>query len=188
VEACVRDRAERQILSALREGRRQAYEAVVDAHYGSIYRFLLFLTRRASLAEDLTQEVFTAAWGALDRFEGRASIRTWLHRIAYNTFVDTQRRQGRQAAGVETLGQPPGAAVSDPVSQAMATEEADRVREALEGLAVDDRATLVLHYIEGLSYREMAQVLDQPSGTVKWLTRRALTRLRQQLTERSHDE
>jgi RNA polymerase sigma-70 factor (ECF subfamily) len=188
VEACVRDEAERQILSALREGRREAYELVVDRHYGSVYRFLLFLTRQASAAEDLTQEVFAAAWGALDRFEGRASIQTWLHRIAYNTFVDAQRRQGRQAAGVEMLEHAGAEAVGDPVAQAVATEEAGRVREALERLAVDDRATLVLHYLEGLSYREMAQVLDRPGGTVKWLTRRALTRLRQQLTERSHDE
>jgi len=159
------------MLSALREGRREAYEAVVETHYGSVYRFLLFLTRQASVAEDLTQEVFTAAWRALDRFEGRASLRTWLQRIAYNTFVDAQRRQGRRAAGVERLEQQPVEAVGDPVSEAVATEEAGRVRKALERLAVDDRAALVLHYMEGLSYREMAQVLDQPSGTVKWLTR-----------------
>ena len=115
VEACVRDKAERQILSALREGRREAYEAVIDAHYGSVYRFLMFLTREASLAEDLTQEVFTAAWGALGRFEGRASIKTWLHRIAYNTFVDVRvalgprwacrpPRRARRGAGATPLG------------------------------------------------------------------------------------
>lgn len=184
----MRDRAERQILSALREGRREAYEAVVGTHYGSVYRFLLFLTREASLAEDLTQEVFTAAWGALDRFEGRASIKTWLHRIAYNMFVDAQRRQGRHAARIEGLGRPPGEAVSDPVADVVATEEVARVRQALERLAVEDRATLALHYIEGLSYREMARVLDQPGGTVKWLTRRALARLRHQLTEGSDHE
>ncbi|UCD49618.1 MAG: RNA polymerase sigma factor [Phycisphaerales bacterium] len=184
----MRDRAERQILSALREGRREAYEAVVDTHYGSVYRFLLFLTREASLAEDLTQEVFAAAWGSLDRFEGRGSIKTWLHRIAYNRFVDAQRQQGRHAARVEKLGQQPAEAVRDPVSESMATEDTARLRKALEELAVEDRAPLVLHYIEGLSYREMAGVLDQPSGTVKWLTRRALTRLRHQLTERSNHE
>ncbi|NLZ07376.1 MAG: hypothetical protein GXY19_19585 [Phycisphaerae bacterium] len=68
----MRDKAERRILSALREGRREAYEAVIDAHYGSVYRFLVFLTREASLAEDLTQEVFIAAWQALGGFDGRA--------------------------------------------------------------------------------------------------------------------
>ncbi len=177
----MRDKAERQILSALREGRREAYEAVIDAHYGSVYRFLMFLTREASLAEDLTQEVFTAAWGALDRFEGRASIKTWLHRIAYNTFVDVQRRQGRQGAHAEKLGQRHPENARDPVSELVAVEEAARVRQTLERLEADDRAVLVLHYLEGLSYREMAGVLDQPSGTVKWLTRRALERLRHQL-------
>jgi len=184
----VRDRAERRILSALREGRREAYEAVIATHYASVYRFLLFLTREASQAEDLTQEVFTTAWQALDRFEGRASLRTWLHRIAYNTHIDAQRRQGRRTAGVEPLGQRRTEAASDPMSQAVATEEIARVREALARLEVDDRAVLILHYIEGLSYREMADVLAQPRGTVKWLTRRALIRLRQRLMERSGHE
>lgn len=184
----MRDKAERRILSALREGRREAYETVVEMHYRSIYRFLLFLTREAGLAEDLTQEVFTTAWGALDHFEGRASIRTWLHRVAYNAFIDAQRRRGRQAANVKKLGQGHAAAASDPVSEVVATEEIARVREALEGLAVDDRAALVLHYVEGLSYRAMTDVFEKPSGTVKWLTRRALARLRHRLTERPDHE
>jgi len=184
----VRNRAERRILSALREGRREAYEAVVETHYASVYRFLLFLTHEANQAEDLTQEVFIAAWQALDRFEGRASLRTWLHRVAYNTYVDAQRRQGRQTAKVETLGQRHAEAASDAMSEVAAAEEITRAREALERLDVDDRAVLILHYIEGLSYREMAEVLDQPPGTVKWLTRRALVRLRQRLMEGSSHE
>jgi hypothetical protein len=62
VETRVRGRAERRILEALREGRREAYEDVIDAHYASIYRLLLFLTRDATAAEDMTQEVFASAW------------------------------------------------------------------------------------------------------------------------------
>jgi RNA polymerase sigma-70 factor (ECF subfamily) len=161
---------------------------VVEIHYRSVYRFLLFLTREASQAEDLTQEVFTTAWLALGRFEGRASIGTWLHRVAYHAFIDAQRRQGRQGASVEKLGQRPAEAASDPVSEVAATEEIARVRGALAELAVDDRAAVVLHYIEGLSYREMADVLEKPRGTVKWLTRRALARLRHRLTERANHE
>ena len=178
----MRGRAERRILSALREGRREAYEAIIDAHYASVYRFLVLLTHDGSLAEDLTQEVFTAAWKGLDGFEGRASIKTWLHRIAYNAFVDNQRQQGRRAACAEAIDRRCRESVSDPVASLETAEDLIRVRDALEGLEMDDRSVLVLHYVEGLSYREMADVLDRPSGTVKWLTGRALARLRRQLT------
>jgi len=177
----VRDRAERRIFSDLREGRREAYEAVIDAHYGSVYRFLLYLTGESSLAEDLTQEVFASAWAAIDRYQGRASIRTWLHRIAYNAHVDAHRRRGRREALAATVDRPSSEAVVDPVAQASVAEDIASMRQALAELDTDDRAVLVLHYVEGLSYREMAQVLEQPTGTVKWLTSRALRRLRSQM-------
>lgn len=181
----MRDKAERRVLSALREGRREAYEAVIDAHYGSVYRLLVFLTREASLAEDLTQEVFIAAWRALGGFDGRASIKTWLYRIAYNTFVDAQRRRARQAVCAEALGRHCADGTCDPVSELVAAEDVVRIRKTLEMLDEDDRSVLVLHYVEGLSYREMANALGRPSGTVKWLTGRALERLRQRLTGRT---
>ncbi len=177
----MRDRAERRILSDLREGRREAYEAVIDAHYGSVYRFLLYLTGESSLAEDLTQDVFTSAWAAIGRYQGRASIRTWLHRIAYNAHVDAHRRRGRRELLAGGFEKPSSETVVDPAVEASAAEEVVHMRQALAELDADDRAVLVLHYIEGLSYREMAQVLEQPSGTVKWLTSRALRRLRSQM-------
>jgi RNA polymerase sigma-70 factor (ECF subfamily) len=184
----VRDRSEKRLVKALRERRREAYEDVIDAHYASVYRLLLFLTRNASLAEDLTQEVFTSAWGAIDEFRGASSIATWLHRIAYHSFVDAQRRQERDrslAAGLSEGG--PGMA-ADPLSRVMADEHLGRICRALEDLRVEERAILLLHYVDGLSYREMAGVLGQPEGTIKWLTSCALEKLRTRLTERQNHE
>ena len=175
------DKAERQTLAALREGRHVAYEAVIDAHYASIYRLLLLLSGDKHLAEDLTQEVFTAAWQAIRTFRGHASIRTWLHRIAYNTFVDMQRRQLRAGRPTEGLSSHRSDASDDPLSLVMVGERATAVCEALQHLDAEERAVLILHYVEGLSYREMAKVLDRPGGTVKWLTSRAIDRLRRQL-------
>jgi RNA polymerase sigma-70 factor (ECF subfamily) len=179
----VRDRSERRILKALRERRRGAYEDVIDAHYASVYRFLLFLTRDASLAEDLTQEVFASAWGAIDDFRGDSSIKTWLHRIAYHSFVDVQRRRERDRSLAAGLSQGEPGMAADPLSRVMADEHLGRIYRALENLDVNDRAVLLLHYMDGLSYREMARVLGQPDGTVKWMTHRALEELRTRLTE-----
>ncbi len=69
----------------------------------------------------------------------------------------------------------------------MAGDEARRLHEALHGLDAADRGVLVLHYLQGLSYREMAEVLDEPTGTVKWRTAEALARLRALLGEEVSD-
>ena len=72
----------------------------------------------------------------------------------------------------------PEIAPSDPLDSAIANDEARHLYRALHGLDAPDRAVLVLHYLQGLSYREMAAVLDEPVGTVKWRTSEALNRLR----------
>ncbi len=180
----MRDTSEKRIVKALRERRREAYEGVIDAHYASVYRFLLFLARDANLAEDLTQEVFASAWDAIDNFRGDSSVKTWLHRIAYHSFVDVQRRRERDRSLAAELSQGEPDVAADPLSQVMADEHLGRIYQALENLDVNERAVLLLHYLDGLSYREMARVLGQPDGTVKWMTNRALEKLRTGLAER----
>lgn len=175
----MRDRSERRTLKALRERRHEAYEQVIDAHYGSVYRLLLFLTRDRSLAEDLTQDVFASAWAAIHEFRGDASIRTWLHRIAYNAFLDTRRRREREKKLVATLSERPPGMADNPLAGIMADEHLSRVYRALGHLDPDERTMIVLHYVEGLTYREMAQVLGRPDGTLKWMINRALGKLRQ---------
>jgi RNA polymerase sigma-70 factor (ECF subfamily) len=180
-ETPVRDRTERRTLKALRARRHEVYEQVIDAHYGSIYRLLLFLTRDASLAEDITQDVFASAWGAIHDFRGDASIRTWLHRIAYNAFLDLQRRRERESKFTAKLYDQRPEVAADPLAGIMADEQLARVCGALDGLDVSERAVLVLHYIDGLTYREMAQVLGRSDGTLKWMINRALGKLRKRL-------
>jgi RNA polymerase sigma-70 factor (ECF subfamily) len=181
-EARVRGTWERGILRKLRRRQHEAYEAVVDAYYGSVHRLTLFLTGDAELAEDLTQEVFASAWDAIDRFQGRASVRTWLHRIAYHCVVDARRRRDRERALTRKIADQATEA-TDPVSKIVADERLAQVYAVLSSLSDDERALLVLHYIEGLSYREVATILDRPNGTVKWLTSRALEKLRKRLVE-----
>jgi RNA polymerase sigma-70 factor, ECF subfamily len=177
------------LLSEIRAGRPEACAEFVRAHYQPIYRFLAHLTRDAHLAEDLTQETFAAAWENLGSFEGRSSLGTWLHRIAYGKFVDSQRSRQRRAALLGPLRDHAGiAAEIDPLQAAADDDEARHLLATLERLDPPDRAVLVLHYLQELSYRQMAEVLDEPSGTVKWRTSVALERLRNLLTtELNHD-
>jgi RNA polymerase sigma-70 factor (ECF subfamily) len=170
------------LLSNLRAGRPEACAGLIRAHYQKVYRFLVHLTRDIHQAEDLTQETFAAAWEKITTFQGRATLATWLHRIAYTKFIDAQRAQRRATRILERLPGPKGSP-ADPYETIMADEESQRLYQTLQGLDAPDRTLIVLHYLQGLSYREMASVLDEPTGTVKWRTAEALNRLRALLSE-----
>jgi RNA polymerase sigma-70 factor, ECF subfamily len=177
---------DQRLAKDIRSGCPEACAELVRGHYQKVYRFLLHLTRDVHAAEDLTQETFATAWQKLATFEGRAALATWLHRIAYTKFIDARRAEGRAAVLREGFLETPVSS-ADPIETMMADEEAQRLYQLLYGLDVSERTVLVLHYLQGLSYREMASVLDEPSGTIKWRTSEALNRLRILLTDEVPD-
>jgi RNA polymerase sigma-70 factor, ECF subfamily len=168
---------DQRLLSNLRAGRPEACAELVRVHYQRVYRFLVHLTRDVHQAEDLTQETFTAAWEKIASFQGRAALGTWLHRIAYRKFIDAQRAERCSAGMLERLTSSKGSP-ADPLDAVTAHDEAQQMYQGLDRLPAPERIVLVLHYLQGLSYREMAVVLDEPSGTVKWRTAQALHHLR----------
>jgi len=176
----------RQTLKDLHKGRRRAYEEVVLRNYKAVYRFMVYLTRDISLAEELTQETFTSAWANIESFEARASIATWLHRIAYRKFIDSTRCLQRNAALIAGLKEENNNArrSSDPLQGLTADEHTRLLYEAMRSLKQDEYIAILLHYIQGLSFRQVAKVLKLPVGTVKWQNSRALEKLRQYLSGR----
>jgi RNA polymerase sigma-70 factor, ECF subfamily len=175
------------LLRGLRAGRPEASAELVRVHYQPVYRLLAHLTRDVHRAEDLTQETFITAWEKIGGFQQKSSLRTWLHRIAYTKFVDSQRTRQR-AEGLRDRIEPSPVRSVDPLDAAAADDEANKLHRALDQLDESDRGLLVLHYLQGLSYREMSVVLDEPSGTVKWRTHLALERLRELLPEEVGDD
>lgn len=182
----MRRRSERQNLRDLRKGRREAFEATICEHYKSIYRFVAHLSGDASLAEDLTQETFVSAWANISGYKGRASLGTWLHKIAYNKFIDSGRMLDRRAALIAGLKKdgPDILEVSDPFYRLIKDEHSLLLYESMHRLDSAEYLVIVLHYVQGFSFRDMAIVLDESVGTVKWRTSQALKRLRAFLTGR----
>ena len=178
--------AKRPSKGKLSKVRAEACRALVCDHYEAIYRFMAYLTRDTNLAEELTQEAFACAWENMDSFRGRARLRTWLHRIAYHRFVDWCRRVERDAALAATVKMQRSGAVQnqDPCDKLAQDEHQELLYGALKKLNLPESTVIVLHYIQGLSYRQMAKVLDEPAGTVKWRTSGALKKLRALLTGR----
>jgi RNA polymerase sigma-70 factor (ECF subfamily) len=177
---------DQDLLSNLRAGRPEACAELVRAHYQKVYRLLVHLTRDVHQAEDLTQETFAAAWERIATFQARSTLATWLHRIAYTKFIDAQRAARRAAGMLERL-MSPKVSPSDPFDTVVADDEAQRLYRALDRLDARQRTLLVLHYLQGLSYRAMASVLDEPTGTVKWRTAEALNCLRALLPDEVPD-
>ncbi len=167
----------------------EACARLVRLHQAPVYRLLVRLCRDAHLAEDLTQETFAAAWEGIEGFRGSSALGTWLHRIAYRRFLDARRRRTRVAPAEphEAIDQAPSRG-PDPLEEVLADERSRRLHRALDMLDPAERDVLVLHYLQGLSLRETAAVLDEPTGTVKWRTSQALERLRALMGRRSNHE
>jgi RNA polymerase sigma-70 factor (ECF subfamily) len=167
----------------VRAGDRDACAQLVRAHHAAVYRFLLHLSRDAHAAEDLTQETFAAAWQKIGGFRGLASLSTWLHRIAYTKFVDWDRRSRRARSSGPEVAEDVGDPGPGPLDHALAEDWARRLEQALARLDSPAREVVVLHYFQGKSYRELAHVLGQPAGTVKWRLSIALEQLRSLIHE-----
>ncbi len=180
-EKCVLQRFEKQILKGIRQGESNAFGAVINEHYKSVFGFLAYLCGDISSAEDLTQDTFTSAWANIDSLKREASIKTWLHKIAYNKFLDSERRSKRysvlEAEFRENL--PAGQSVSDPFKFVVKDEFSRLLFLAMQKLEQDEYAVIILHYIQNFSYREMESVLKEPVGTIKWRTNQALKKLRE---------
>jgi RNA polymerase sigma-70 factor (ECF subfamily) len=156
--------------------RSQDFEQAYLDYSEKIYRFLYWQTSDTALAEDLTSEAFSRAWNKRDSFVG-GSAQAWLFRIARNLLIDYRRKKkdlplndGDESA--EILGQE---------SLADVHERADEIwhmRNALDELPDNLRGVTVLRFIEQLSVREVADILELSEGNVRALQFRALRRLR----------
>ena len=177
---------ERQILKDIRSSKRQACELLVCEHYKPIFRFMAYLTGDVNLAEDLTQETFASVWTNIKEYKGRASIGTWLHKIAYHKFIDSRRKFERRAAMIDKIRKSDNhsSVSSNPLHQLISDESSMYLLEAVQNLEPAEQLVIILHYIQGLTFRQIAKILDSPCGTVKWRTSRALKKLKTLLTGR----
>jgi len=161
------------LVKQILDGDKEAGEKLVTEHYPRIYRLLRHLTASIDNAEDLTQQTFVKAWQALATFRGEASLATWLHCIAYHEYTHWLRARREHSPLDDAVG----------VADESAAHELEAIlfREALAQLSREHRETFLLHYVQGLSVREVAAVLEVPAGTVKSRLFVARQRLRELL-------
>lgn len=173
---------EAQWLERARGGDRAAFGMIVRQHQRRIHRLAVHLTGSAGDADDVVQETFLRAYRAIERFDGRAEVFTWLYRICVNVSLNQRRRQRRVVADLDDPRVPePAAEGSDPAESADQAESWRALAAAVDQLSESLRTTLVLACVESLPYKEIAQVLGCSEGTVAWRVHEARRRLRDAL-------
>lgn len=162
---------------------RERFEQAVLPHLDAAYSLARWLTRNEQDAQDVTQESFLRAFRFFDGYQG-GNMRAWLLTIVRNTCYTWLHQNRPSQSGVEFdeeihSGESPSDA--DPEIQALASADKETLRRAIEELPEMFREVLVLRELEGMSYKEIADVTSVSLGTVMSRLARARTRLRQAL-------
>lgn len=164
-----------ELVESFKQGRVAAYEELFERYSGRLYGYIRRLTGDSALAEDFAQEVFVRAFRELRRLPGPVNFTAWAYRVATNLCHDHFRRAARHEAAASEL---PIGRVEDAESAYLRREQSQRLEETLRHLPVDYRAALLLKYVEGLSYRQIAAVLLLSEGAVTALLHRARVEMR----------
>ncbi len=155
----------------------EVFEAEALGFTNQLYRVALRLCRDQAKAEDLVQETYLQAWRSFHRFELGTNLRAWLYKIMFNVHYSGQRREKLQLMPVEeTIAET--LAYDPPTPQRLTEEE---VLTALERIPRDFQIPIVLADVEELSYREIADVMEIPIGTVMSRLHRGRKMLRAEL-------
>jgi RNA polymerase sigma-70 factor (ECF subfamily) len=170
---------EHRLIRAAQGGDRPSFAALVERYWDRLYRWLYHLTHDRHAAEDLAQETFLKAFAGLGRFRLRAGagFSAWLFRIAHNAFADQYRSAAagrRREALPDDLPAPPG---GGPVEEAQSREAIQEVGRALGRLPAEFRAALLLRAEQGLSFREIAAVMNLTEETARWRVFKARQKL-----------
>jgi len=195
-ENCVTELTDALLISRCRSGDMKAFGTLVEKYQDRLFNAVHRMVYNVDDAQELTQEAFVRALKGLKKFREQAGFYTWLFRIGFNLCINYRRKQqsvsfsalqrpsergGHQAAGLMEMADSQS---PQPARQVQLGEEHQRVIDALQRLAPEARAVVVLRDIEELDYAEMAAILEIPTGTVKSRLFRARMALREQLLEK----
>ena len=201
--------AEERLLNALREGQEEAFAELVSTFTPALLRVARIYVRDRAVAEEVVQEAWLGVLRGLDRFEGRASFRTWLFRILTNVAKTRAVREGRtvpfSALAPEAADEESPSVASDrfsppsdrwsghwasppaewdlPESRLLSSELRARLGEAIEGLPASQRAVISLRDVEGWSAEEVCNVLELSETNQRVLLHRARSGVRQELED-----
>jgi len=180
------------LVTQARAGDSKAFRALVERYQRKVYGVAFGMLRSAEDAMDVTQETFIRVHRYLDRFQGSSSFFTWLYRITVNLCIDHIRREGKaQTVDYDDAMDHPGetgelstwSMDTNPAHLVARKELQAVIASALETLSPNHRAVILMREVEGLSYSEMAEVMQCSKGTIMSRLFHARRRMQIALTE-----
>jgi RNA polymerase sigma-70 factor (ECF subfamily) len=177
------------LVERVQSGDREAFGLLVDKYQRRLLRLVMRMVRDPAEAEDVTQEAFIKAYRALPNFRGESAFYTWLYRIGVNTAKNWLVANGRRMPTVSDITDDESEGIDDggllrddetPDRVLMSKQIGETVNAAMDALPEDLRTAIALREIEGLSYDEIARIMDCPIGTV----RSRIFRAREAIAER----
>ncbi|MEI8385919.1 MAG: RNA polymerase sigma factor RpoE [Nitrosomonadaceae bacterium] len=169
---------DQQLVERVQRGDKQAFDLLVIKYQRKLARLLSQFIRDAAEVEDVAQETFIKAYRALPSFRGESAFYTWLYRIGINTAKNFLVTQGRRAPTMTSAGLDIEDAenfeegsqlreMNTPESELMSKQIAETVNQTLQELPEELRTAITLREIEGISYEEIATIMNCPIGTVR---------------------
>lgn len=180
-----------QLWAELKEGNENAFRRLFELYGDSMYNLALGISGNPADAENVVQESFTEVFRSVARFRGDAKLSTWVYRITLNKALEAERRKKRKKRaaklvslfGFERGEEVHGVHWEHPGIVAENKELAALLAQALEKLPENQRAAFTLHKLEGMEYREIADILGVSLSSVESLMHRAKTNLQKQLLQ-----
>jgi RNA polymerase sigma factor (sigma-70 family) len=179
----LRLRSDEQLLALFRAGREDAFRVIHDRYEARLLAYVRHMLRGSTEAEDVVQDVFLRAYGALRTGDREIAVRAWLYRVAHNRCIDYVRRAPAPPLQPDELL--PGG--TDPVVEAERREDLRRLVADLHALPETQRSALIIRELEGLSYEELGSALGVTVPAVKSLLVRARSGLAEAAEARDTD-
>lgn len=181
------DPEEAELIQRAQKGDRVAFGRLMRMHQRRVYACAAHMLVDRGEAEDAVQETFLRAFRALDRFDGRAELSTWLYRICVNVSLNAIRKRRRaetsdlQDPRVPEPAADPTQLGGDPRQAVENAQIYQKLRNALDELSPTLRSTVVLVLIEGMAQKDAADVLGCSEGTIAWRVHESRKKLREKL-------
>lgn len=159
---------EQRLIEAAQNGDKQAFGRLIRLHQKRLMRFIYGLTGSFDQSEDIVQDAFVRAWGAIRTFRAERAFYPWLSTIARNlAFNHLQREEKKESLDrKKEKGFNPASTDLGPLEQLLDSESQQRFWQALQGLPATYRAVFVLRHFEDMDYSQIASYLKIPPGTV----------------------
>jgi RNA polymerase sigma-70 factor (ECF subfamily) len=171
-----------RIIEACQQGDRAAFQLLFETYKDKVFSIAVYSSGDRALADDITQQVFLKLFTAIRQFRGDSEFTTWLYRLVVNACLDERRRRRRLLPWGETVAMRKGGERKPQEKQYARREVSEAVQAAIGELKPKFRLPILLKYIEGLSYEEIASVMGCSKGTVASRLNRGHSQLAKRLS------